>query len=178
MDPVPVDEFQKFDSSIRRILKQVHPDAGLTGESYSIINKITNYIIKSLSIDEDITIEQLNNIIDELFTGGIHGLAHHAKNKGSKANDHNLQISIIQVKKAMELIGITPKSNESILYISGVCEYIISEIVELAGNCARDDKKVIIKPKHILIAIITDDELDEIFYKMIRKLVSQRDWLK
>src|SRR3989344_3882406 len=123
MDPVPVDEFQKFDSSIRRILKQVHPDAGLTGESYSII-------------------------------------------------------SIIQVKKAMELIGITPKSNESILYISGVCEYIISEIVELAGNCARDDKKVIIKPKHILIAIITDDELDEIFYKMIRKLVSQRDWLK
>ena len=40
MDPVPVDEFQKFDSSIRRILKQVHPDAGLTGESYSIINKI------------------------------------------------------------------------------------------------------------------------------------------
>ena len=46
MDPVPVDEFQKFDSSIRRILKQVHPDAGLTGESYSIINKITNYIIK------------------------------------------------------------------------------------------------------------------------------------
>jgi len=73
MDPVPVDEFQKFDSSIRRILKQVHPDAGLTGESYSIINKITNYIIKSLSIDEDITIEQLNNIIDELFTGGIHG---------------------------------------------------------------------------------------------------------
>ena len=126
MDPdeVPVYEFQKFDSSIHRILKQVRPDAGITLYSYPIINKIINHIIKSLSVDENITIKQLDNIIDELFTGGIGGLARHAKNEGNKANDHNLQISIIQVKKAIKLIGITPKSNVSILYIAAVCGYI------------------------------------------------------
>jgi len=177
MDPdeVPVYEFQKFDSSIHRILKQVRPDAGITLYSYPIINKIINHIIKSLSVDENITIKQLDNIIDELFPVNI---ARHAKNAGNKANYHNLQIGILEVKRATELIWITPDSWGVLLYISGVCEYIIAKIVELAGNCARDDKKKKIKPKHILIAIIIDDELDKLFYKMIRKLVSQRDWLK
>ena len=168
MLPVPVDEFQKFYSSIRRILKQVHPDRGMTKYSYPMINKVINYIIKSLSVNENIIINQLDNIIDELFTGGIGGLARHAKNEGNKANDHNLQISIIQVKKAIKLIGITPKSNVSILYIAAVCEYIISEIVEIAGDCARGDKKIRIKPKHILNAMAIDDELDKLFYKVMQ----------
>lgn len=45
------------------------------------------------------------------------------------------------------------------VYIASVLEYLCAEILEMSGNAARDHKKKRIIPRHISLAIKTDEEL-------------------
>merc|ERR1740117_2465403 len=46
------------------------------------------------------------------------------------------------------------------IYVTAVVEYITAEILELAGNAAKDHRKLRILPRHIQLAIRNDEELN------------------
>lgn len=47
------------------------------------------------------------------------------------------------------------------IYLTAVLKYLTFEVLELAGNIAREEKENRIEPRHIQLAIRSDDELNQ-----------------
>ncbi|KAI4990018.1 hypothetical protein ZWY2020_038381 [Hordeum vulgare] len=48
------------------------------------------------------------------------------------------------------------------VYLTAVLEYLAAELLELAGNVAKDNKKSRIIPHHLLLAVRNDEELGKL----------------
>eukprot|EP01097_Dermamoeba_algensis_P005595 TRINITY_DN3553_c0_g1_i1.p1 TRINITY_DN3553_c0_g1~~TRINITY_DN3553_c0_g1_i1.p1 ORF type:complete len:154 (-),score=44.14 TRINITY_DN3553_c0_g1_i1:291-752(-) len=48
------------------------------------------------------------------------------------------------------------------IYLAAVLEYLTAEVLELAGNAARDTKKKTIAPRHVTLGVKNDEELNKL----------------
>ncbi|MCJ7637265.1 MAG: hypothetical protein MUO21_07215 [Nitrososphaeraceae archaeon] len=79
-----------------------------------------------------------------------------------------LVFSVNAVKKVLigelKLLNVTYNiSNEILIQLAAVIEYLVAEIYELGGNVTRDNRKTRVTIEHIIKAINNDDELKIVF---------------
>merc|ERR1719263_2097767 len=53
------------------------------------------------------------------------------------------------------------------IFVTAVLEYLTAEIIELAGNACRDNKRKTINPRHLTLAVRNDEELSQMFQDIV-----------
>jgi histone H3/H4 len=174
-------ESQKvYQSYIHKILKMVHPDTCISKEAVNYVNDILLKIFSSLTdmLKGNYTNDRLYESLLVKFLS--EQLAKHAKNKGINAitkyseysdeyknHSKNFKAGLtLSISKTKNLIKSKKVDEYLVIYLTSTLEYLTEEIMELAGNCARDFKKKTIQVFHINFAIQNDEELLELMKRI------------
>ena len=87
------------------------------------------------------------------------------KGKGkstSRSAKAGLQFPVGRVARYMRNMKVADRLGSGApVYMAAVLEYLCAEILELAGNAARDNKKSRIIPRHVQLAVRNDEELNK-----------------
>eukprot|EP00400_MALV-I_sp_L67-5_P001090 gene1090-1027_t len=99
--------------------------------------------------------------------GGKAAFAKGAKKKGgakSGTKKAGLTFPVPRVGRYMKNGRYADRVNKKApIFMTAVLEYVVAELLELAGNAARAEKKGRIRPRHVQLAISDDDELKALF---------------
>ena len=178
-----------WSTNVYKVLKQVHPDMGISKRAMSIMSDIVTDLVRRMykpmvtlaksAARASFAPSDVSAACDLVLRGE---LAKHAKSEiqraltkagTNKKSDHarldsseaGLVFSRITTKRVLLSCAMTPPPTEDGLgtALTAVLEYMTAEILELSGNAARDNKRSRIVPRHINLAIQNDMELEGIF---------------
>lgn len=185
-----------YSSYIYKVLKQVHPDTGISQKAMAIANDFVLDMIKRigrecqnlLELNEKATLtsREVQTAVRLILPGE---LAKHAVSEGTKAvtkfNSRledgaartgkttqsfraGLQFPVGRTRTILKKLRFAEKIGKGApVYLASVLEYLCAEILELAGNAARDNKKARIVPRHVALAVKNDEELSKLLIDVI-----------
>jgi histone H2A len=91
------------------------------------------------------------------------GAAKPAGKKTSSSSKAGLQFPVGRIGRFLKKGRYAPRVGAGApVYLASVLEYLTAEILELAGNAARENKKTRIVPRHIQLAVRNDEELNKL----------------
>merc|ERR1739841_418939 len=103
----------------------------------------------------------LNNTDEATMSG--RGKGKSSKKAMTKSAKAGLQFPVGRVRRYLKTGKYATRIGSGApVYLAAVMEYLAAEILELAGNAARDNKKSRIIPRHIQLAVRNDEELNKL----------------
>ncbi|TFK73514.1 histone H2A [Pluteus cervinus] len=96
-------------------------------------------------------------------SGKAAGTAGETSKSQSRSSKAGLQFPVGRVHRLLKKGNYAQRVGAGApVYLAAVLEYLAAEILELAGNAARDNKKHRIVPRHLQLAIRNDEELGKL----------------
>lgn len=98
-------------------------------------------------------------------SGGKSGSESKSTSRSSKAG---LQFPVGRIHRLLKRGNYAQRIGSGApVYLAAVLEYLAAEILELAGNAARDNKKSRIVPRHLQLAVRNDEELNKLLGSVV-----------
>ena len=86
----------------------------------------------------------------------------------TKASRAGLQFPVGRIARFLKQSRSAPRVGAGApVYLAAVLEYLAAEVLELAGNAAKDSKKSRIVPRHIQLAVRNDEELNKLLQQKV-----------
>jgi len=130
------------------------------GDLHSPLNRVSGLLLNtsySISYIDTVVLDELN-MSGRGKTGGKARAK--AKTRSSRAG---LQFPVGRVHRLLRKGNYAQRVGAGApVYLAAVLEYLTAEILELAGNAARDNKKTRIIPRHLQLAVRNDEELNKL----------------
>jgi len=184
-----------FKTYIYRVLKQVHPDTGISLDGMNTMIDLVNTTLSKIVDSSNILMRRTGNKMlgsrEIMFAVKMSlpgELAKHAVSEGTKAvTKYNSSIerkvkgsekakavpravragitfSISRTERKMMKQSVACKKRSmAAVFLAATLEYVTAEVLELAGNRARDHQKIRITPRFIKMSILHDEELSKFF---------------
>ena len=183
---------ETYSSYLHKVLKQVHPDTGVTKKAMAVMNNYVTDLFQRLASEagnlarqvkrSTLSSREVQTAVRLVLPGE---LAKHAVSEATKAvtkfkaadrkakkgqkkssslSSHaGIQFPVGRVLRHLKKGLYAPRVSEhAAVYLAAVLEYMAAELFELAGNAARDNKKTRIIPRHVQLAVRNDAELDQL----------------
>ncbi|XP_073968867.1 histone H2A-like [Rhodnius prolixus] len=116
----------------------------------------------SSNISIQLGVEAVNNTNSTTMSGRGKG----GKSKGkakTRSSRAGLQFPVGRIHRLLRKGNYAERVGAGApVYLAAVMEYLAAEVLELAGNAARDNKKTRIIPRHLQLAIRNDEELNKL----------------
>ena len=179
-------QYTNFNIYITKILKSFHPGAKLKDASRTLLNKfLVDLSLKLAEATFDLNRSSKRKTVSALDVYSAAQLllntalakhtesamrknvskANDMRKKGESVTNKTFPIPITRARSFLTLKSERVTADAGVAF-SSFLEYIISEVLELAGNVARDEKRVAISPHHISKAIDADEDLSKLFKTM------------
>lgn len=177
-----------FKIYIYKLLKMVHPDTGMSQNSKEQVQNILNLLgnkialeaysltkhagrktLSSRDIQSAVRLVLPGELAKHAVTEGVKAVTRFTSayvtnlpgSRGSVARQSNLLFPPARAEKFLKEYN-TRLGSGAKVYLAAVLEYVTAEILELSGNATRDDRKSIITPSHIMLALANDEELNDL----------------
>ncbi len=114
-----------------------------------------------------ITEDHIKFAISSIFPDELakHALSEACKAIASPRSNFGLEFDFRKVATVANRVQSFPFTKEAAIALAACTEYMAAEVLELSGNASRDNKSPIIEPRHIMLAVRNDDELDTVYTK-------------
>lgn len=185
---MPTSNYDNYSTYIRQILKIVHEDTGINGEAMMVVNDILSHtlvLIKRTAAElarlggtKTVNSRDIQSAVRMILPGllnqhaarqGVAAVTRFNSNpaKGDKSARAGVIVSIGRVARHLKKNLDMRVSGDAPVYMAAVLQYVVAELLELAGNVARNQKKVRITPRHIALALMNDRELEKLYNKVV-----------
>ena len=116
------------------------------------------------AVSENISIQFILSTEQKLINMSGRGKGGKVKGKAkSRSSRAGLQFPVGRIHRLLRKGNYASRVGAGApVYMAAVMEYLAAEILELAGNAARDNKKTRIIPRHLQLAIRNDEELNKL----------------